>query len=471
MSLPRERTIPNKPRFGFVTEKAYEFLLEYGYSSFPISPFKVLKDLSEYVTCLPWSEAKKVLHSRDPFHLREQGAEARTIRRRDDGRYLIVYDDVQVNSANRIAWTIMHEIGHIVLGHLTDFGETALNRGGLSKKKYGVLEVEAHYFAAEFLMPTALLKYFSDITVDEIALLFGVSEEAAGKKYKRVFDATYMPYSKYEKKLIRNFFDFLETGIEGAIYKNIYGAWGIPLKSKYIPICRKCPSCHTYITDQDAVYCPYCGSEIEQKKTYTRMFERLQKQQEFAKIPGCTHPDLPYRLVPAFGIDKVQRAKFCPTCLNHVFSDDAQYCSICGQPLFSYCKNCNTPISYNSCFCPVCGEETEIDSYYKDAEKRLNEIQKASESIAERHDWLLYPYWNYLKMRITSDIDGRPDELKAAALYSSAFVDDDDNLIVIADTSVSAMIINSNKELILKLINETDEIEYKGLEACTPDDL
>ena len=64
-----------------------------------------------------------------------------------------------------------------------------------------------------------------------------------------------------------------------------------------------------------------------------------------------------------------------------------------------------------------------------------------------------------------------PDELKAAALYSSAFVDDDDNLIVIADTSVSAMIINSNKELILKLINETDEIEYKGLEACTPDDL
>lgn len=167
MSLPRERTIPNKPRFGFVTEKAYEFLLEYGYSSFPISPFKVLKDLSEYVTCLPWSEAKKVLHSRDPFHL----------------------------------------------------------------------------------------------------------------------------------------------------------------------------------------------------------------------------------------------------------------------------------------------------------------FQKASESIAERHDWLLYPYWNYLKMRITSDIDGRPDELKAAALYSSAFVDDDGNLIVIADTSVSAMIINTNKELILKLINETDEIEYKGLEACTPDDL
>lgn len=471
MSLPRERTIPNKPRFGFVTEKAYEFLLEYGYSSFPISPFKVLKDLSEYVTCLPWSEAKKALGSRDPFHLREQGAEARTIRRRDDGRYLIVYDDVQVNSANRIAWTIMHEIGHIVLGHLTDFGETALNRGGLSQKKYGVLEVEAHYFAAEFLMPTALLKYFSGITVEEIALLFGVSEDAAGKKYNRVFNASYMPYSRYEDKLIRNFYDFLDTGIEDAIYKNIYGAWGIPVKSKYIPICRKCPSCHTYIMDPDAVYCSYCGSEIEQKKTYTKMFERLQKQQEFAKLPGFSHSELPYRNVSAFGIEKVQRAKYCPTCLSHVFSDDALYCNICGQPLYSYCHHCNTPISYNDCYCPVCGERAEIESYHKDAEIRLKDIQQTANSLCEEHDWIPYPYWNYIKMRIHADIAQRPEDLKAATLYSAAFIDDDDKIIVVADTTLSVAIINSHKDIILNLIKETDEIEYNGLEAYTPDDL
>ena len=74
------------------------------------------------------------------------------------GKYYIVYDDVTVNSSDRIAWTIMHEIGHIILGHLVEFSETALNRGGITSKQYGVLEIEAHYFAAEFLMDRILLK-------------------------------------------------------------------------------------------------------------------------------------------------------------------------------------------------------------------------------------------------------------------------------------------------------------------------
>ena len=177
--MQREKKIPDEPRFNYVTQTAYKFLLECGYTSFPISPFDVLDELKDYVVCLPWSEAKRVFKSDDPFHLRKMKAEGRTIRMRDTGMYYIVYDDVSINSPDRISWTIMHEIGHIILGHLVEFNETALNRGGMSGKQYGVLEVEAHYFAAEFLMPTAILKYYSGITVDEIALLFGVSDEAA----------------------------------------------------------------------------------------------------------------------------------------------------------------------------------------------------------------------------------------------------------------------------------------------------
>ena len=156
----------------------------------------------------------------------------------------------------------MHEIGHIILGHLVDFNETALNRGGMSSKQYGVLEVEAHYFAAEFLMPTAILKYFNDITVDEIALLFGVSDEAARRKYKRVFTNDYFPDSGYNAKIMRNFYKFLLTGIDEAIYRSIYRTWGIPWKTKYVSVCRKCPKCYSYIDDPKAKYCPYCGSEI-----------------------------------------------------------------------------------------------------------------------------------------------------------------------------------------------------------------
>lgn len=52
MSMQRGKKIPNEPRFNFVTETAYDFLLEYGYDRFPISPFKVLEDLSDHVVCL-----------------------------------------------------------------------------------------------------------------------------------------------------------------------------------------------------------------------------------------------------------------------------------------------------------------------------------------------------------------------------------------------------------------------------------
>ena len=95
-----------------MTQTAYKFLLECGYTRFPISPYDVLDELKDDVVCLPWSKARKVLKSEDPFHLRQLQAEGRTIRMRETGIYYIVYDDVTVNSPDRISWTIMHEIGH-----------------------------------------------------------------------------------------------------------------------------------------------------------------------------------------------------------------------------------------------------------------------------------------------------------------------------------------------------------------------
>ena len=465
MRLPRENKVPSEPRFSYVTEKAYDFLLEYGYDHFPISPFQVLEDLSDFVTCLPWSDAKKILKSPDPFHLRALEAEARTIRPRSNGKYYIVYDDVNVNSEARIAWTIMHEIGHIVLGHLTDFGETALDRGGLTKAKYGVLEVEAHYFAAEFLMPTALLKFFPDITVNEIILLFGVSEPAAKKKYKRVFQVGYMPDSKYDERLIRNFYEFLVADIDATVYKNIYGPWGIARKAEYIPICRKCPSCYTYVTDQSAVYCPYCGSLIEQKQTYARMFDRLRDQQQFAKIPGFSHPTLPYKETVRESGLKESRVTVCPTCLNNTFSADARYCSICGQPLYSFCDECHSPLDLGECFCPKCGKESEFGVHYKQAETRLRQIKDCSRCPEFSEEWLQYPYWGYVRMRLMSNGSPISDDMKSALMYSNAYLDDMNNVIVFADTLLAAATIYDNRQIVLNFMRKSDGVEYGDLEV------
>ena len=464
MSMQREKKIPDKPRFDYVTQTAYKFLLECGYSRFPISPYEVLDELREYVVCLPWSEAKKVMKSEDPFHLRQLEAEGRTIRVRGTGIYYIVYDDVTVNSPDRISWTIMHEIGHIILGHLVEFSETALNRGGMTSKQYGVLEVEAHYFAAEFLMPTAILKYFNGITVDEIALLFGVSDEAAEKKYKRVFDSSYLPTGEYDKKVIRNFYKFLVTEADDAIYRSIYRTWGIPWKAKYVPVCRKCPDCYSYIDDPKAQYCSYCGSEIERSEMYNNMFERMRARSEFAKIPGTKHYGYPYS--DGFTVKGLPytRITICPVCLNHEISDDASHCRICGTPLI------NESDRIENCFSKMDGSETSANKWCPTFEERYKRLIAYRGMLCDE-DWVDYEYWEFTKFMMRGTRSGVSMDLHSAVLYSQAFVDDNDNIHIITDTSVAAETIRSEKETILSYLKETDDIERDQLEVLVADDL
>ncbi len=106
--MQERKRIPSKPRFDYVTRKAYNLLFELGYNKFPISAEQVLEDLSDYIVCLPWSKAKNILNSDDPFHLRQTQADARSIKRRDCDTYLIVYNDLS-GSPERTNWTILHE--------------------------------------------------------------------------------------------------------------------------------------------------------------------------------------------------------------------------------------------------------------------------------------------------------------------------------------------------------------------------
>lgn len=471
MKLQRENKIPNEPRFNFVTDTAYKFLLEYGYNKFPISPFRVLDDLSEFVSCMPWSEAKKALKSSDPFHLMEIGAEARTLRMRNTGKYLMIYDDVHYNSEHRVGWTIMHEIGHIILGHLTDYEQTALCRGGLTKKGYEILEIEAHYFAAEVMMPTALLKYFPSIEIDEISLLFDVSEFAAKKKYKRVFQVNYMPRHPDEDKLIRNFYDFIENDLDRTIYDNIYGVWGFPHKNSYTKICRKCPDCLTFIPDQSATFCPYCGSVIDRKPGYKSMFQRLGEQQKFAKKPGISHPKLLVKNITLPNGKNVERLRFCYNCLNQNIRDDAEYCNICGEPLYSTCQNENERLYINECFCPCCGSKSLFHDTYLRAETRLKRIRDCSTYSSFSDNWMQYPYWGFVRMKLLSEHSKASDQLRSALLYSNAYLDDDDNVIIFTDTSAAAVCIEREKNTVLKYLNRYDEAEFDSLEVLVTNEI
>jgi len=82
------------------------------------------------------------------------------------GKYRILYNDEA--HPTRTRWTIAHELGHILLGHLLN-----------EKREYEAEEAEANYFAKQLLMPLATLDKLGARTAKEISTACDVSMEAA----------------------------------------------------------------------------------------------------------------------------------------------------------------------------------------------------------------------------------------------------------------------------------------------------
>lgn len=83
--------------------------------------------------------------------------------------YLVLHNEKE-QSFERLNWTRAHEIGHIYCGH---------------KKNGKIEEIEAHFFAAQFLMPeyTILKMYkYGIVTPETLYSVFNVSFTAAEKR-------------------------------------------------------------------------------------------------------------------------------------------------------------------------------------------------------------------------------------------------------------------------------------------------
>ena len=70
----------------------------------------------------------------DPFFIDRRGADVKTQLLQGPADYLVVYDE-RVENYQRIRWTIAHETGHIVLGHLISFEAIELCLGSLTESE------------------------------------------------------------------------------------------------------------------------------------------------------------------------------------------------------------------------------------------------------------------------------------------------------------------------------------------------
>lgn len=105
-----------------------------------------------------------------------------------DDLYIVLYNkDI---CPSRINWTLGHEIGHIYLRHIEDTDKE---------------EIEAHFFAAQLLMPECVLfninETYRKLSVSDITNLFFVSKDAAEKRLSTFVKKTYYSCTESDNKI------------------------------------------------------------------------------------------------------------------------------------------------------------------------------------------------------------------------------------------------------------------------------
>ena len=118
---------------------------------------------------------------------------------RDRGIVIILYDET-IGNEQRKHWGIVHELGHVMLDHTKD-----------DQKE----EIEAHFFAAQIVMPEIVLwtiaKRCGSLSSYEIYNHFNVSLEAASKRIKTLKRRNCYNYSKIDQDLLEKFNPLIES--------------------------------------------------------------------------------------------------------------------------------------------------------------------------------------------------------------------------------------------------------------------
>lgn len=140
-------------------------------------------------------------------HILQSGQSGRIIV--DENEFSVVVNDNE--SVQRIRFTIAHELGHYLLGHLgSDIAD--LNRGYSGIKP--IQETEADMFAARLLAPACVLWGISAQTAEQIAAVCNISREAAQIRAERMEvlrKREKFLISSLERKLYQQFENYIQN--------------------------------------------------------------------------------------------------------------------------------------------------------------------------------------------------------------------------------------------------------------------
>ena len=98
------------------------------------------------------------------------------------GIYIIFYNHENSNARNR--FTIAHELGHILLGHLKTTGYTVINREPTSADNS--MEQQANVFASRLLAPVCVLYGLNLTTAHQVSNICDISLQSAEYRISRL---------------------------------------------------------------------------------------------------------------------------------------------------------------------------------------------------------------------------------------------------------------------------------------------
>ena len=318
MKKTTNKRVPSAPRLRRAVEIAAQFHAKLNTLFFPIDPIAIIKMHGWVLKTYTWMAMSQGVT--DPLEIRQVirytfDSEDAIVCEDPANGYMIIYNEKK-KPHTRINFTLMHEVGHIVLGHLNDFPCGEMARVGLTDHDYKVLEAEADCFACNVLTPAVLAKQFnSKLPPDKCAKIFNISDQAWKTRITFLSD----DIERATKAGIKA----QKTQFKGFVTGKVCAQCGL----KMMPL-------------QKDSYCPFCGSKALLWRNDTMKYDDV------------------------YVLDEIGRPKKCPMCRNEDITD-GQHCNICGIPIINRCtmdNACGKSADENAQFCIYCGAKT---TYFK----------------------------------------------------------------------------------------------------------
>lgn len=184
-------------------DAAWKTLIECGISSLPVRPSEICRHYNWVLADYIYGKRSIELLGLSELKEKTDGFCAVTA-----NHVYIFYDSAL--PVGRQRFTVAHEIGHLVLGHVGPGMATVENREPTGAEREE--ETQANQFAARLLAPACVLHEIGAIEPDEIQTLCGISNQAAKFRAERMRDlerrGRYYT-SELERKVVKQFESYI----------------------------------------------------------------------------------------------------------------------------------------------------------------------------------------------------------------------------------------------------------------------